>query len=173
MTWLSRGLSRMPRNIVICSDGTGNTFDKGVSNVTRLIRLLALNDSQEQIVVYDQGIGANRKRLHSIREYRRIISDQASLIVLDKSWSDLADPFIRLAGMLAGYGLRENVRAMYRTLTELYVGPGDRVFLFGFSRGAFTVRALAGILYRCGLPPNLAGFDACFEQAWSLYAPVR
>jgi uncharacterized protein (DUF2235 family) len=161
----------MPRKIVICSDGTGNTFDKGVSNVTRLIRMLDLDNSQEQIVIYDQGIGANRKRLGSIKEYRRIISDQTSLIVLDKSWPDLVDPFMRLAGLLAGFGLRENVRAMYRTLTEIYE-PAAHVLLFGFSRGAFTVRALAGLLYRCGLPPNLDEFDAYFEEAWRLYEPL-
>ena len=41
------------KNIVLCSDGTGNTFDKSVSNVTRLVKLLALNDSEQQVVVYD------------------------------------------------------------------------------------------------------------------------
>ncbi len=53
----------MARNIIICSDGTGNTFDQSVSNVTRLIKLLALDTGQEQIVVYDQ---TNARRLEAI-----------------------------------------------------------------------------------------------------------
>ncbi|MFJ8787303.1 T6SS phospholipase effector Tle1-like catalytic domain-containing protein [Streptomyces sp. NPDC102476] len=74
--------------------------------------------------------------------------------------------------MLFGYGLTGGVRTMYRELSDLYKAPDDRVFLFGFSRGAFTVRALAGLLYRCGLPPAGCGdLDARFAHAWSLYKP--
>ena len=60
----------MGKNIVICSDGTGNTFDKSVSNVTRLIKLLALECHKKQVVVYDQGIGTNEKRLSAVESYR-------------------------------------------------------------------------------------------------------
>lgn len=63
----------MGRNIVICSEGTGNTFDKSVSNVTRLVKLLALDKSQEQIVVYDQGIGTNARRLDAVKDYHKSI----------------------------------------------------------------------------------------------------
>jgi uncharacterized protein (DUF2235 family) len=50
---------------------------------------------------------------------------------------------------------------------------GDLVFLFGFSRGAFTVRALAGLLYRCRLAPKEADPSACFDRAWQLYEPIE
>lgn len=47
------------------------------------------------------------------------------------------------------------------------------MFLFGFSRGAFTVRALAGLLHRCQLPPReIADFDTRFKRAWELYEPM-
>ena len=63
---------------------------------------------------------------------------------------------------------------MYRSLCGLYDGPDDRVFLFGFSRGAFTVRALAGLLYRCHLPPRESvDVNACFERAWDLFVPIH
>jgi len=56
----------------------------------------------------------------------------------------------RLSGGLIGSGLSENVRDGYRWLVENY-DEGDEIYLFGFSRGAFTARSLAGIIARCGL----------------------
>jgi Uncharacterized alpha/beta hydrolase domain (DUF2235) len=56
----------------------------------------------------------------------------------------------RLSGGLIGTGLSENVRDGYRWLVENY-DEGDEIYLFGFSRGAFTARSLAGIIARCGL----------------------
>jgi len=56
----------------------------------------------------------------------------------------------RLSGGLIGTGLSENVRDGYRWLVENY-DEGDEIYLFGFSRGAYTARSLAGIIARCGL----------------------
>ena len=59
-----------------------------------------------------------------------------------------------LTGGMFGAGLSENVRRGYRWLMEYY-NPGDEIYLFGFSRGAFTARSLAGLIARCGLlQPN-------------------
>lgn len=167
----------MGRNIVLCSDGTGNTFDKSVSNVTRLVKLLALDSRQAQVVAYDQGIGTNASRLAAVKEYRETIPDKESLVVLDgpKEWRfKPAGLPARLVGLIGGYGLKANVRELYHALSRLYDGPTDKIFLFGFSRGAFTVRALAGLLYRCGLPrKDVTDFEARFEDAWRLYRPHR
>src|SRR6516165_1698057 len=103
----------MKRNIVICSDGTGNTFDKKVSNVTRLIKLLALGD--QQIVVYDQGVGTNSERLAAVETYRDSIRCEKhceSLVTLPgpKKWPfHWANPLLRLLGLVGGYGLKANV----------------------------------------------------------------
>ena len=56
----------------------------------------------------------------------------------------------RLIGGAFGYGLSRNIRNGYQFLATNYV-PGDRVFLFGFSRGAYTARSLAGLIHRCGI----------------------
>src|SRR5213592_3423870 len=56
----------------------------------------------------------------------------------------------RLSGGLFGAGLSQNVRSGYRWLMEHY-NHGDEIFIFGFSRGAFTARSLAGLIARCGL----------------------
>lgn len=56
----------------------------------------------------------------------------------------------RISGGAFGSGLSENVRSAYRWLMENY-DDGDEIFLFGFSRGAFTARSLAGLIARCGI----------------------
>jgi uncharacterized protein (DUF2235 family) len=56
----------------------------------------------------------------------------------------------RLIGGMFGYGLDDEVIRAYEWLTEHYE-PDDRIFIFGFSRGAYTARALAGFISRCGL----------------------
>jgi uncharacterized protein (DUF2235 family) len=56
----------------------------------------------------------------------------------------------RLKGGLFGYGLDEEVIQAYEWLVENYK-PEDRIFIFGFSRGAFTARSLSGLISKCGL----------------------
>jgi uncharacterized protein (DUF2235 family) len=166
----------MTRNIVICSDGTGNSFQRHESNVARLVQHLALDDHHAQVVVYDQGIGTDARRWREIEQYAATIADPRALSVLrgphesrlrPAEWSGL------VLGLAFGYGLAENVRQMYQSLAALY-DAGDRVFLFGFSRGAFTVRVLAGLLYRCGLARRERHDDnGLFDGAWALYQSMQ
>lgn len=55
-----------------------------------------------------------------------------------------------LIGLATGYGITRNIKDAYEYLMNRYE-DGDHVYLFGFSRGAYTARALAGMLYKCGL----------------------
>jgi len=166
----------VPRNIVICSDGTGNSFERHESNVARLVRHLALNDHRTQVVVYDQGIGTDDRRWQEIEHYASTIGDRSALEVLHAPNESRFRPLERASlvlGLAFGYGLAENVRQMYQALAGLYE-DGDRVFLFGFSRGAFTVRTLAGLLYRCGLAARDRHDDLRpFARAWALYQPMQ
>jgi uncharacterized protein (DUF2235 family) len=57
---------------------------------------------------------------------------------------------LRALGGAFGIGLARDVKELYQFLCRNY-DPGDRIFLFGFSRGAFTVRILAGLILRCGV----------------------
>jgi uncharacterized protein (DUF2235 family) len=59
----------------------------------------------------------------------------------------------RLAGMAMGYGLEADIRDAYVFLMNYYE-PGDRLYLFGFSRGAYTARAVASLLHMYGLIPR-------------------
>lgn len=56
----------------------------------------------------------------------------------------------RIRGGMFGYGLDDEVIRAYMWLMEQYE-QGDRIFIFGFSRGAFTARSLSGLISKCGL----------------------
>ena len=58
--------------------------------------------------------------------------------------------FQRVRGGAFGYGLSRNVRACYRFLVEIYE-PGDELYFFGFSRGAYTARSTVGLIHNCGI----------------------
>ncbi|MDB6034775.1 MAG: hypothetical protein JWM16_5113 [Verrucomicrobiales bacterium] len=71
----------------------------------------------------------------------------------------------KVTGGAFGAGLSDNVRSGYRWLMEHY-DPGDEIFIFGFSRGAFTARSLAGVISRCGLlkPDAPMSFMQLYER---------
>lgn len=120
----------MAKNIVICLDGTGNQLKaKGNTNVLRLFEMLDLSDPDRQIAYYDPGVGTFSSRA---------------------AWSSPAKRLSRLLGLVVGAGLRTNLGEAYTYLMNTWE-PGDKVYLFGFSRGAYNARALAGMLRLVGL----------------------
>ncbi len=76
----------------------------------------------------------------------------------------------KLIGLAFGYGMSENIMNAYQYLMNTYE-EGDQVFLFGFSRGAYTVRALAGMLAMCGLLEK--GSDNLVPYALRVYTQKR
>lgn len=162
----------MPRSIVICCDGTGNTSSRSVSNVYRMIELLALDHPDSQAVVYDQGIGTPRRGLRKAQALAAQPETRA-LTVLPAPVRPVIERVLRPVEMAFGIGLYSNVRQTYQALAELY-DEGDVVYLFGFSRGAFTVRALAGLIHRCGLPARaMARSTPLFADAWCRFTPIQ
>ena len=121
-------MNSVGKNIVICCDGTGNDYSRTPSNVWRLRELLQ-GCRGEQHVCYEPGIGTL-----DFTEGRTALGRRL------RHWRELG----------FGTGIFERVAALYIYLMREYE-PGDRIFLFGFSRGAFTARALAGMLHACGL----------------------
>lgn len=121
----------MGRNIVVCLDGTGNEVRAtGVTNVLKLVELLDLRDPATQVVYYDPGVGT---------------------FAAPGAWTAAARAVSRLGGLALGHGLRQNLAEAYTFLMNTWQSPDDRLFLFGFSRGAYTARALCGMLHRLGL----------------------
>jgi uncharacterized protein (DUF2235 family) len=72
----------------------------------------------------------------------------------------------KVVGGVTGKGLSDNVVQAYRFLSHNYV-PGDEIFLFGFSRGAYTARSIAGLINRIGVLPKKNIFF--MNEAYELY----
>lgn len=120
------------KNIVVLCDGTGNELKRnGITNVVRLADLLKKDDPAKQVMFYDPGVGT--------------MGAQGALTGLGRG-------FTRLLGLGFGYGLKANVVEGYEFIMDQY-RRGDRIFLFGFSRGAYTARAIAGLINHVGLLP--------------------
>ena len=141
----------MPKNIVICADGTGNTTVKGRgTNVFKLYEAVDQNGHRfspypvQQVAIYHDGVGT-------------------------EAWK-----WARILGGAFGWGLSRNVKQLYAELARVY-DPGDRIYLFGFSRGAVTVRTLAGLVITCGiLDPARYSTNRDFRGAIrSAYAAYR
>lgn len=66
-----------------------------------------------------------------------------------------------------GAGLIQKVQDGYTSIAHVYE-PGDQIYLFGFSRGAYTARSLAGMIANCGLPSG-SFTDDCVTQAFAAY----
>jgi uncharacterized protein (DUF2235 family) len=140
----------MEKNIVICCDGTGNEINANLTNVLKLFRIVERNESQR--VYYDPGIGTLGE------------SDP---------WSRLRRNAKGVFGLATGYGLDGNILGAYEFLVQNYE-EDDNIYLFGFSRGAYTVRVLAGFTHLIGLlDPDqsniydyaLAAYKRAAEQA--------
>jgi hypothetical protein len=135
----------MTKNIVLLSDGTGNSAAKfNKTNVWRTFEALDLTDPAKQVAIYDDGVGT-------------------------QSFKPKA-----LLGGAMGIGLAANVRELYAFLCRTYE-PGDRIFGFGFSRGAFTIRTLIGFVTRFGILKHdpLSGDVALRRKVRLLYRLYR
>ena len=119
------------KNIVLCCDGTANEIADDRTNVFKLFYALS-NNTADQVSYYHPGLGT---------------------MEAPGALTGFAKRITRLLGMAIGYGLEADVRDAYVFLMNTYV-PGDKVFLFGFSRGAYTVRVVASLLHMYGLLPR-------------------
>jgi hypothetical protein len=132
------------KNIVLCSDGTGNAGGKGRgTNVWRLFQAVDLSKG-DQVAFHDDGVGT--------QDFK----------------------FLKAIGGATGAGLGQNIRQLYASLVRVY-DDGDRVYLFGFSRGAYTVRSLVNFIDRFGILDR-HGFDTPKElerEIFGLYDDYR
>jgi len=133
----------MKKRIIICCDGTWSIPESldnnSITNVVKMLRSIKPEDTDKaipQIVYYNQGLGTG--------------SDSSKVR--------------RLFEAATGYGISRNIEDCYRFLVNNYV-EGDEIYCFGFSRGAYTVRALIGLLDCVGLldKEGLASFPEAFQ----------
>lgn len=122
-------------HIAIFCDGTWNSSTSNRrTHVHRLSE--ACDQSANQKVIYIEGVGTGTGMI-----------------------SDVGRWFNKIGGGIFGWGLNRNIKIAYEQLCEQYQ-PGDKILIFGFSRGAYTARSLVGLIRKCGIlrdpsPANL------------------
>ena len=137
----------MPDKIVVLSDGTGNSSAKvWRTNVWRTFEFLDLTGA-DQVAMYDDGVGTS-------------------------SFLPLA-----LLGGAFGWGLKRNVIDLYKFVCRNYqtasaTQPASKIYGFGFSRGAFTIRVLMAFILHQGLAPYISEDDLAV-RARSAYRAFR
>jgi uncharacterized protein (DUF2235 family) len=131
------------KRIIICSDGTWNkpgNIENGVpvrTNVQKIFEVIAKSDGP----------------IKQIKHY-------------DNGVAALGMAMMRMINGALGAGLDDNIVSAYKFIVWNYE-PGDELYLFGFSRGAYTVRSLAGLIRRCGILKNQ---DLCLiQEAYRTY----
>jgi len=138
----------MPKNLVLCCDGTANEFARNNTNVVKLFYTL-IQDPARQVAYYHPGLGT--------------MEPAGALTPISRK-------ITKLLGRAVGYGLLADISDAYVYVMNMYE-EGDRIFLFGFSRGAYTVRSVASLLYMYGLMP--VGNQALVPYATRMLAAVN
>ncbi len=135
--------TKKPKNIVVCCDGTGNEFCDSNSNVVKLYTAMLVNN--DQVAYYHPGVGT--------------MGSTTARNALESKWSVVK-------GLAFGAGFRDNVLDAYRFLMDAY-DDGDQIYIFGFSRGAYTARALAGLIHGYGV--LCSGNEGHIPYAWRMF----
>ncbi|KAL4866224.1 hypothetical protein BDV12DRAFT_138295 [Aspergillus spectabilis] len=134
------------KRLIVCCDGTWQdaTADSSEppSNVTRFSRSLS-----REAIVEENGV---QREIPQIVYYQKGVG------------TGLGDKYF---GGVTGVGLSANVRAAYGFLAENYT-DGDKIYFFGFSRGAYTARAVAGLVCQWGLltPRGMDNFSNVYDD---------
>ena len=142
----------LPRNIVVFADGTGNKGGYSPdSNVYKVYKAV------------DKNFNGECKDQTKIEE---------QILFYDNGVGTAKNKFLRGLTGAFGFGFENNVCDLYRFLARNYK-TGDRIYFFGFSRGASTVRACSGMIAKCGLVKGEGlrncELDALVKEAFFAY----
>jgi uncharacterized protein (DUF2235 family) len=132
------------RNIVVCLDGTNNKYNAANTNVVKLYGLLD-RTAADQIAYYQPGIGT---------------------MMPVGPWGGMRRWIVARLDLAIAWLLEDHVSAAYRFLMRYYE-DGDRIFIFGFSRGAYEARVLAAMLFKTGLLGK--GNEELIPFAWEIF----
>lgn len=130
----------MPKNILVFSDGTGQAGgirpEQRLSNIYKLYRATRIDptnsiDPAEQVAFYDAGLGTDED--------------------VGGTWLKFVRSVRKILGSATGRGISHNIADCYSFIVDHWE-PGDRIWLFGFSRGAYTARCVANVISLCGVP---------------------
>ncbi|QRV93518.1 hypothetical protein RhiJN_21536 [Ceratobasidium sp. AG-Ba] len=135
-----------PRKLIVCIDGTSNKFSDTNTNVVELYNRITKDDTQ--LTYYNSGIGTYARPFWW-------------------SFAYLKQQVMNTVDLAIAWNFEKVVVGAYRWLSDNY-RPGDKIFLFGFSRGAYQVRTLAAMIEHVGL--IYPGNQEQIAFAWEVYS---
>ncbi|KAF7364593.1 DUF2235 domain-containing protein [Mycena venus] len=141
--------TRVSRNLVVSIDGTSNQFGSLNTNVVELHSRVLSDEDQNQLKYYNCGIGT-------------YVPTQNKM-----SWKYLRQKIHNGLDLAFALNFKKMILKAYRWLSQVYK-KGDKIFLFGFSRGAYQVRTLAGMIEMVGLID--AGNEELIPFAYEIYS---
>ena len=148
----------LPKRLIVCVDGTwggpDGTFGDPQGNISTVFRAFA---SVKEGPVTDKVTG---KRWQQQREYFKGLGDKRNAMK-------------NLFSGAFGSGLPAEIERVYEYCCYHTNGPDDEIYFFGFSRGAFTVRAVANLLCYMHVPKDLHNFSEYYQEMLELYPDVR
>ncbi|TPN00434.1 DUF2235 domain-containing protein [Mesorhizobium sp. B2-3-3] len=158
----------MAKRIIILLDGTWNDvdFSKQDTNIVRLRNIISANLGSGSAILAKAVRGPELKPGQKIAAGRTTNDGQENLVFYERGVG--TNGIDKIRGGLLGAGLDASVRSAYKFLS-FYYRPGDSIFIFGFSRGAYSARTLAGYIAAAGLLKR----DSCTRHlegmAWAFY----
>ncbi|KAK6525978.1 hypothetical protein TWF281_011021 [Arthrobotrys megalospora] len=143
------------KRLVLCFDGTGNRFT-GTDTDTNIVKIYKMLDRkvENQYHYYQPGIGTY------------VEGSSTSWTPLSRLWSNFAMGLDQAVGT----SFEHHVTAGYRFIMR-YFSPGDCIYVFGFSRGAYTARFLSEMIHEVGLLSQ--GNDEMVRFAWKLFSDYQ
>lgn len=159
-----------PQRIILLLDGTWNDaeFDTRDTNIVRLREIISKSLAKRRTPLKaGAGTGPEESGKASVG-HTRPDADGVNHLVYYLRGVGTGAGLDRLKGGGFGDGLEQNVRRAYKFLSFHYA-PGDEVFVFGFSRGAYTARSLVGFIASAGLLEREHCTPGREQEAWSYY----
>ncbi|KAH9041585.1 hypothetical protein EDB85DRAFT_1886281 [Lactarius pseudohatsudake] len=133
-----------PRTLVLCFDGTGDQFDADNTNIVQFCSTLKKDDKNQQMVYYQSGVGT---------------------CTVPEVVTPVRAAFQKLLNMAIANHLDAHIMGTWLRIPDGKLN--DKICILGFSRGAYTARALAGMIHKVGLLP--AGNSQQVPFAYQMY----
>jgi hypothetical protein len=159
----------MAKRIILLLDGTWNDADVGPfdTNIVRLREIIARSldvKPSSSLSQASPSTGSQTAKLVSGRTFQ----GETEHIVFYERGVGTGPLLDRIKGGSFGEGLSGNIRRAYKFLSFFYE-PDDEIFIFGFSRGAYTARSLAGYIAAAGLLKRQSCTPDLENKSWTYY----
>ena len=158
----------MAKRIILLLDGTWNDADVGPcdTNIVRLREIIGRSLDGSSRIAPSNSPAAEHSTVQRVSG--RTYLGQTEHIVFYERGVGTGPLLDRIKGGSFGDGLSGNIRRAYKFLS-FYYEPGDQIFVFGFSRGAYTARSLVGYIGSAGLLTRGNCTPVLEQKAWDYY----